>query len=352
MVRSHSLSLAGFGRVLGVVAAGSVLLATAALTAPPAMAKTTHRAAPLTTLVVGIPVTPPKLAHVGVYMAQDMGFFKRVGLNVKIVGFTAGYQALRGTASGYIDIGFGASSDGLAAAAAHSGIVTIWDQTQSLDTVVLANVSSIQQLKGKYVAVNGVPGFAYTQLAVMFRNAHMSIQSVKFVNMQRAAMVSAMVSGRVAAGVFHADDALLAETKDPHLHIINVLYKTLPWWWYGATLVNKNWADSHRSVVVRFLEAMVMADRWMYSHKSEVVKLAAGPTGESPAILASAYNVLKSAQTWTVNTGLYPPDVEETIRNNVQNKVIPHYIAPSSVIDMSFIDAALQKVGRVSWGKP
>jgi ABC-type nitrate/sulfonate/bicarbonate transport system substrate-binding protein len=319
----------------------------------PVAAVAASRQAPLQTLVVGIPVYPPKLAHVAIYIAQDQGFLRREGLKVKIVGFQGGPQTLRGAASGYIDIAFGGSDDGLAAAATpQSGVVTIWDQTQSLDTVALGNVPSVKDVKGKYVAVNGIPGFAYTQVMNVLSQNGLTAKDVKFVDMSRQAMVSALATHRVAMGIFHADDALAAEQADPGVHILDVMYKTLPHWWYGATLVNKKWADAHRSEVVRFLEAMILADRWMYTHKAQVIKDAAGPTGESPAILAKAYDVLHAAQTWTVNTGLYQPWMNETIKAEVKYQEIPHYINPKSFVDYSFVDAALKAVGRVSWGKP
>ncbi len=38
--------------------------------------------APRRTLVIGMPVTPPNLPHVGVYVAKDLGYFEEEGINV------------------------------------------------------------------------------------------------------------------------------------------------------------------------------------------------------------------------------------------------------------------------------
>ena len=62
--------------------------------------------APRRTLVIGMPVTPPNLPHVGVYVAKDLGYFDEEGINVEFAQFESGLQALRGgVAGGWIFLG-------------------------------------------------------------------------------------------------------------------------------------------------------------------------------------------------------------------------------------------------------
>src|ERR1700756_624201 len=62
------------------------------------------------TLVIGMPVTPPNLPHVGVYIAKELGYFDEQGINVEITAFESGLQSLRGGIAGGLDI-VGASSE-------------------------------------------------------------------------------------------------------------------------------------------------------------------------------------------------------------------------------------------------
>src|SRR5215831_8470155 len=70
---------------------------------------------PRRTLVIGMPVTPPNLPHIGVYVAKDLGYFDEEGINVEFAQFESGLQALRGGVAGGLDI-LGASSEPVIAA--------------------------------------------------------------------------------------------------------------------------------------------------------------------------------------------------------------------------------------------
>src|SRR2546428_6410249 len=61
-------------------------------------------------LVIGMPVTPPNLPHIGVYIAKELGYFDEEGINVELAAFESGLQSLRGGVAGGLDI-VGASSE-------------------------------------------------------------------------------------------------------------------------------------------------------------------------------------------------------------------------------------------------
>src|SRR5262245_57310574 len=66
--------------------------------------------APKRPLVIGMPVTPPNLPHVGVYIAKELGYFDEEGINVELTAFESGLQSLRGGIAGGLDL-VGASSE-------------------------------------------------------------------------------------------------------------------------------------------------------------------------------------------------------------------------------------------------
>ncbi|HKA34187.1 MAG TPA: ABC transporter substrate-binding protein, partial [Candidatus Binatia bacterium] len=48
------------------------------------LADATGAQAPGRKLVIGMPVTPPNLPHVGVYIAKELGYFDEEGINVEL----------------------------------------------------------------------------------------------------------------------------------------------------------------------------------------------------------------------------------------------------------------------------
>ena len=102
--------------------------------------------APRRTLVIGMPVTPPNLPHVGVYVAKDLGYFDEEGINVEFAQFESGLQALRGGVAGGLDI-LGASSEPVIAAISRGAkIRSIFSYAHRL-TVVMAAQESIKQTR-------------------------------------------------------------------------------------------------------------------------------------------------------------------------------------------------------------
>ncbi|MBI3740712.1 MAG: ABC transporter substrate-binding protein [Chloroflexi bacterium] len=84
-------------------------------TTAPTAVPPTATAKPVRNMTYGSPVTPPNLVHMGPYVAQELGYFKEVGLNVEFKTFEGGVAALRGLVSGNLDV-VGTSSDPLFAA--------------------------------------------------------------------------------------------------------------------------------------------------------------------------------------------------------------------------------------------
>ena len=81
------------------VAAALVILAVMAV------ADTARAQAPRRTLTIGMPVTPPNLPHLGVYVAKELGYFEEEGINLDLASFESGLQSLRGGVAGSVDPG-------------------------------------------------------------------------------------------------------------------------------------------------------------------------------------------------------------------------------------------------------
>ncbi len=114
-----------------------------------------------------------------VYYAQDLGFFKKAGLNVDIQTFASGGQVTAGVASGALDIG-GASTSSIAAAHVRDVPVfliapaAVYSDAAPTGGTRRAQTSAVQDAKdliGKTVAVTTLRDI--TQVAVQsFVDAH------------------------------------------------------------------------------------------------------------------------------------------------------------------------------------
>jgi ABC-type nitrate/sulfonate/bicarbonate transport system substrate-binding protein len=89
-------------------------------------------------LVLGMPVTPPNLPHVGVYVAQELGYFADEGLDIEIKSFESGVQVLRGGISGGIDIVGSSSEPVIAAIAQGASLKVIYSSASDVERTIAA----------------------------------------------------------------------------------------------------------------------------------------------------------------------------------------------------------------------
>ncbi len=116
-----------------------------------------------------MPVTPPNLPHLGVYVAKDLGYFEEEGISVDLKGFESGLQSLRGGVAGGLDI-LGASSEPVIKAISRGAkIRSIFSYAHRLTVVMVAQegVRKPADLRGKNLGIQEVGAFR----EVMMRRA-------------------------------------------------------------------------------------------------------------------------------------------------------------------------------------
>jgi len=331
------VALAAIGVVASVAAAGA----------------TGARASKLTTVRVGLALIPPKMTFIGFYVALDQGFFKKNGLDVKLMGEGDGVKSLRGAAAGAFDMAGTSADDVIAAAAQGGGITSVWGYAMPLDTAIVADqsVKTVADLKGKKIAITDPGGFSDVQVRAVLAQAHINAKDVSIISLpDRSAFVPSIVAGRINAAPFHADDGFTAQAQDPQLHVIAAVYKSLPHWWYGSLAVTNKYKAANQATIGKFITAMIQADRWIYSHRAQTIAIGVKETQETKDAVTKAYDFLKKAQEWTVNDGLEKSRVMFTMQYEHKLKQIPKVPAYTDVVDLSIVNGVLQKLGRWKTG--
>lgn len=302
---------------------------------------------------VGLALLPPKMTFIGFYVAQDEGFFRKNGLDVKLEGEGDGVKSLRATASGSIDMGATSADDVIAADVQGGGIKAVWSYAMPLDTTMIADqtVKTPADLKGKNIGITDPGGFSDVQARAVLARAHVPASAVHLISLpQRSAFVPSLVSGRISSAPFHVDDGYTAEDQDSKLHLISSLYQVLPNWWYGAIDATSSYVQSHGDTIKRFITAMVEADRWMYTHRDQTIAIGTKYTMESKPVVARSYDFLAKANEWTTNQGLEQNRVMSTMNYEKSIGIIPKVPSYNTVADLTYADAVIGKLGKDSRG--
>lgn len=302
------------------------------------------------TVNVGIALSPPKAIFMGPYVAQAQGYFAKEHLHVHFINMPNGLQTELGTTAGSIDFGFSSGTDSIEAAAQHAPIHAIWSYGTKLDTQCIGRpgISSPKGLIGKPVGSTGTDGFSITLLQACLEPAGVSLSQVKPINMTRSAFVPAMVAKKIDAAVFHADDAYVITHQLKGSTVLSSEYKAIPKWWYGGVAMVDKYGQAHHDVVVRFLTAMMMADRWMNNpaNNTALVNLATTTTKEDRAAVAYAIKFLRASGTWPDGAGLDPAAINYTASVLAKYKDVPQQPSFSQIVDPSYANQAAAKLGK------
>jgi NitT/TauT family transport system substrate-binding protein len=306
--------------------------------------------APQRKLVIGMPVTPPNLPHVGVYLAKELGYFDEEGINVELTAFESGLQSLRGGIAGGLDL-VGASSEPVITVISRGAkIRSIFSYAHRL-TVVMAAQESIRkpsELRGKNLGIQDVGAFREVMTRAVLQSAGLTSKDVNYVPVSSAGYIAALMENRIDTAILHIDQAHMARTKKASLHPLVPLWDVMPNYWYGTFTTNEEFLRKEPDLLSRAVAAIIKAHRFMYRNKDRTLELASKHTGYPKEVLSPAYDALAAAKVWPVNDGMPAEMVEVTINKLVEIGLLKETEKPKAeqVVDRGPANAALAKLGR------
>jgi len=307
-------------------------------------------------LVFGGAVTPPNMVHMAPYVAKDMGFFDEVGLDVDMKSFEGGVAALRGGISGGLDV-VATSSDPLFAAIQQGAPVkAIGTYAPKLSVVMMAtpDIKTPAELKGKKIGIQGVGGFADVMSRLVLAGANISPNDVQFIDVATANRVTAMAGGQTDAAVLHVDQYYNALSVNPNFNVLARMWEVVPDWWYSAFVATDDVRTKKREAMVRFMTAVIKAQRFMYTNPTEFKKVAVDNTKAKPEVVDKAYDDLVKAGVWSVNDGMPQKLIDYTIGKEIEVGTIKAEGKPNyeQVVDKSIVDEAIKRNGGPWTGDP
>ena len=162
----------------------------------------------------------PAVTNMGLFLAQQKGYFAAEGLRVKIVPVQSSTTALAGQLRGQFDVTAGAyvsyvlsQSKNPSAIAWHILSEGSISQQGSQSVLVAKNssVNTVADLRGKVVAANILNNVGTLLIQSMLAENDVPVSAVKLVQLPFPAMGPALAAGRIAAGWF--DEPFLSQAQ-------------------------------------------------------------------------------------------------------------------------------------------
>ncbi len=224
---------------------------------------------------VGMPTTPPNIVHMATILANDLGFYKKYGIDVKFVALDGGVKVYRAMIAGSLDIALapGAFTITGVAKGAAARIVYVNTPKNEASMVANANVKDMADLKGKRIGIQQPGGFADINSRAVLRAAKIDPKDVSFVSIATED-VPALVANQIDTGILHVEQEMLAKSKAPGIHAIARMWELQPKTLYLATVVSDKTIKEKADKLKAYIKANIEATRVMYTDKAKVLPTA------------------------------------------------------------------------------
>src|SRR4051812_2713154 len=253
-----------------------------ALVALGALVVTVGAAAAKVTIAVG---GAGCLCYLPTVLAEQLGEFKKAGVEVELINFKGGSQALTAVIGGSADVGSGYFDHCVNLAAKNQALeaFVVYDRYPGFALVVSPKnagaIKTVKDLAGKKVGVSAPGSSTDFFLKYMLAKNGVDPNSIGVVGIGLAATaVAAMEQGSVDAAIMldpaitqlqgrNKDLAILSDTRSQH-DTLAVFGGEYPG---GALYTKSGWIQSHQKETQALTNAIIATLKWIHSHTPEEI---------------------------------------------------------------------------------
>ncbi len=224
---------------------------------------------------IRVATTPIDLGAEALY-ANDLGFFKKAGLNVELSLLASGSVVAAAVAGGSIDIG---QSNIVALASAHAnglpfvivapaGYYTSKGPTTVMIAAANSPLRSAKDLDGKVIATQALRDLNWVSTESWLAHNGADAESVKFIEVPQPSVCNVVTAGRAEAGI--VSEPYLTFALSSGCRVFAATHDAIAKdFLVGAWFSTSSWAQEHRDLVRRFRDVMVETARWANAHHDE-----------------------------------------------------------------------------------
>ncbi len=284
------------------------------------------------------------------WVASKQGFFNRQGLDAQLIsvrGTETAVQAVAGK-SAYVAI----PSPDLVIASVERGLdlVMIGGLVNGLTHAVIGGKKyrTYEDLRGTLIGSQTLSsGITFVLRRVLKAKGLEYPRDYKLISFAGGGpeLFPALASGQISATPLAPPLNFIAEESGSNL--IGWYRDVLPNYQLNVYVVERSWAQKNRPLVVRFMKAIVLAERWIYENKESAIKLLATELKLKPEYARKGWEYYTENRIW-------PPDGDINLEGlqvamqvyGEQFQVKGPLPAATKYVDQSYLRQALRELGH------
>jgi NitT/TauT family transport system substrate-binding protein len=301
------------------------------------------------------------LCYLPTMLAKQLGAFEKAGVNVEVVEFKGGSEALKAVMGGSADVvsGYFDHCVNLAAKGQHLQAFVVYDRFPGFALVVspkhTSEINSIKDLANKKVGVSAPGSSTDFFLKYMLSKNGVDPNSIGVIGVGLGSTaIAAMEQGTVDAAIMLDPAVTLLQGKNKDLKILSdtrsqkdtlaVFGGEYPG---GALYTKADWIASHEKEVQGMTNAIVATLKWIHSHSPEEIadKMPPALVGKDKALYLAA---LKNTLPMYSETGRMDPKGAAAVLavfSQSSPEVAKANIDLAKTYTNKYVDAANKKMG-------
>ena len=301
--------------------------------------------------VIRIGIISTTFGYAPVFVAKEKGFFKREGLDPEIIVISRNEQIVQALISDSLQ--FGNVPPNLLLVLRQQGMSEIKliagsfnGTTYSL--IALPKYKRMEDLKGgARLAMSGITSAAALMMKQVLKDRGIlyprdySLLSIGGSTTQ----LTALQSGQVDAALLAEPLSLIAVEQG--FNNLGDAYKLLPDFQLSAIGVREGWAQKNRSIVIRYLKALVSTYQWLHDNRDEAIKLLPGITKLDKKYIAKSWETYTKTQIWPRNGEVNLKGVQTILNLMAEEGVLKKPLPkPEEIVAPSYLDEARKALGH------
>jgi NitT/TauT family transport system substrate-binding protein len=304
-------------------------------------------------LIVAMPTTPPNIVHMPVHIANDLGLFKKYGLEIKVVELAGGVYTYRAMVAGSADVASASGPFSIVGKAKGATTKAILANMPKLEASMVVNkdIKTMADLKGKRIGIQEPGGFADVLARGVLRAAKIDPKDVHFVSIATED-VPALIAGQVDTAMLHVEQEIIAQQKIPTLHAIARMWEIQPNNLYNVMAVQEKLIKDKPAALKAYVKGHIEATRLIYTDRAKVVPIMIKYTKLPKDVIEKSLDLMVQKCIWDANHGLGPKKVNATAElmervGNIPKGQKPKY---EDIVDLTFAKESLKELGE--WKGP
>lgn len=282
------------GRVFGT-SLGVALLAGTTLGGGAASARNAHAGNSITLgLIQGTDFTHAMPSRV----AEAQGYFTKQGLDVKIVGFSAGSDLVKAMQGGSVDIGAATGLD-VASAVANGVDVRAFYGVETADPMAVISkkatgISALKKLKNKKIGISRFGSFTDFLTKAIAKKDKLGTSVTEVPLGSPPANIAALESGQVDAIMLPVTFAYTLQEQDIDVRVVQVSKELKLQEQFAVLMASPSFLDGNAASVKKFLKAYSEAIKFMQNkkHATATLRVAAKQLSLATTPAKKTYNAI------------------------------------------------------------